>query len=157
MKELTSEMKAKYFAAHFHQIVFRNKHWLPEEPNESVSTYILNTPTELSEGYLSLRPLEAISDEDAIEVARLNRMSDPSIFRNEKVVEVSMKGESISFWIQDNEFDYRGKVGEETIFYDMNSGTADYLRSRGYALSFGTLSVDQLIQAGWLQLTPNNG
>lgn len=71
---------------------------------------------------LQLKPLSAISDEDAFKLGYPD--SDDFI---------------ASWSVSDN-------ISDFTI------GEADYLRSRGYALPWMGLSVDEMVEAGWIKL-----
>jgi len=84
----------------------------------------------LSTSHLLLTPLSQITDDDAIEVALLNH-NDP----NDERVNMVQFGRAIAS--RNTEFRH---------------GTADYLRSRGYALPYMSLSVEQQIEYGWIKL-----
>lgn len=73
--------------------------------------------------FLTLKPLSAISDEDV---------------------------EIIDLGLEDyNEDGWWNKHGD---FYWWASTDVDYLRSKGYALPWMGLSVEEMIQAGWIKL-----
>lgn len=65
---MNNNIKAQFFAQYFQQVVFRNKHWAKEEPNESISPYILNSNTELSEGFLELRTVAQLNQDELLQV-----------------------------------------------------------------------------------------
>lgn len=141
----TIENKAKFFALYWGQEILyvdsynKIKHidsfWLDELINES---------------HLLLTPLSQISDEDAIEVAKILGNAE-----NGSSIEWDCGGESFDFI-----GDYCGTVyydGE--IDYNENEQVSllilqayDYLRSKGYALPYMGLSVDKLIEYGWVKL-----
>lgn len=79
---------------------------------------------------LLLKPLSSISDEDAINAIMIS--------------------------LDDISANYKGSKEEAVEFYqnpfDLNYTEVDYLRSRGYALPWMGLSVEELVQAGWIRL-----
>lgn len=81
-------------------------------------------PSSTKSKYIELRPLSAITDEDAIEVG------------------LSGKQHFKQFYAA------YGEVRALSILYN----EIDFLRSRGYALPWMNLSVDELIAAGWVKL-----
>lgn len=97
----------------------------PHEPEylEKVSDYSIAWVS-----YLELKPLSSISDEDAS----------------------SLRG-----FINKGDFlFYLRKCKNQYNFIDSNLslGDLDYLRSKGYALPFHNLSVEDLIRYGWIKL-----
>ena len=76
---------------------------------------------------VELKSLSDISDEDAIEVAKL---------LNWKANDFDIK------WIKNKDFEW------QTI----KLSVTDFLRSRGYALPYMGLSVEKLIEYGWVIL-----
>jgi hypothetical protein len=127
--ENTLENKAKFFAQYWGQYVSgiigagRTKR-LGEE-----------IPLNLS-AYLQLTALSLITDEDAIEVAKIRSYSD--LFTGKEIVKYIDNGNyevTIKFW------------PSEII------AITDFLRSKGYALPWMDLSVKGLIAYGWIKLT----
>lgn len=103
MTKLTNELKAKFFALYYDQVVYMEGGMpQPGFVNGSRIGFILNGNG--IDAHLLLKPLSAITDEDAIKVAKIEGY------------------------------------------------TYDYLRSRGYALPFMGISVEQQIEAGWIKL-----
>lgn len=90
--------------------------------------------------FLELTPLSAITDEDAIEVAKI----EGSLFNND-ASNIS-RGRNIVDWI----------FKEDTLSFlgSMSIEIADFLRYKGYAIPFRNYSVEQLIEMGWLKLKP---
>jgi hypothetical protein len=74
--------------------------------------------------YLKLKPLSQITDEDAIEVECYGAGVDEYGYSFSRVGHTSWKGHE-----------------------------QDYLRSKGYALPWMGLTVDELVKAGWVTLT----
>ena len=135
------ENKARFFAQYWSQKIIcfpYNKNPIRyDNPNKLLAgTFERNA-------YLQLKPLSQISDEDAIEVSKifgLGHLSGAikelilSIFRtsiNDSGTTSSTNG--IKNWIQ--------------VF--------DYLRSKGYALPYMDLSVEDLIEYDWIKLKEN--
>ena len=73
---------------------------------------------------VKLKPLSSISDEDA---------------------------EFID--LQSEDYNEDGWFDGEGIFYYWASFDVDYLRSKGYALPWMGLSVEEMVQADWIKLT----
>jgi len=154
--ENTPEEKAKFFAQYFMQPVFRNKHWVESEPNETVSAYILNTKMELSEGYLLLTSLKNISDEDAIEVAQLitrfkwNLDFGTKVIKEDNQVRVYydtvVHGFKHTTTIYDDFFG-RNYLGDP--IQPLSGEVYDFLRSKSYLLPYKDLSTEDLIAYGW--------
>lgn len=135
------ENKARFFAQYWCQKIICFPH------NKNPIRY--DNPNKLLAGtfernaYLQLKPLSQISDEDAIEVSKIFGLCHLSgaikelilsIFRtsiNDSGTTSSTNG--IKNWIQ--------------VF--------DYLRSKGYALHYMDLSVEDLIEYGWIKLKEN--
>jgi len=75
--------------------------------------------------FLELTPLSQITDEDAIEVAKIWGSIEPSVNVGKKV------------------------INRVTI---MMVRVADYLRSKGYAVDYLDCKVEQQIEYGWVKL-----
>lgn len=113
--------------------------------------------------FLELTPLSQISDEDAIEVAK--RMSYYSeyfvITRNENEIHI-VCDDSIKVIIGIVKFGLIGKIIEDefdsmfkksVVYYeDEIVSCIDYLRSKGYALPWMDISIETLIEWGWVKL-----
>jgi hypothetical protein len=72
--------------------------------------------------WLELKPLSSISDEDA------------------EFIDLQSEDYNEDGWFDDGEF------------YWWASIDVDYLRSKGYALPFMELSVEEMVEAGWIKL-----
>ena len=172
----TLENKAKFFAQYWGQeVLFHNN----LNQNLIIHGYnLFNLP--LEEYFLELKPLSSISDDDAIEVAKLAHQindgweiekRDPkTIFlkRNGNVNDVF--GLRIGlFYSADMTAWHRfmpTKRREKTEQYPVNLciynltdtkplpyiAIVDYLRSKGYALDWNGISVKEQIELGWIKL-----
>lgn len=74
--------------------------------------------------YLLLKPLSSISDEDA------------------EIIDLESEDYNENGW-----WDKHGN------FYWWSYADVDYLRSKGYALPWMGLSVEEMVEAGWIKLT----
>jgi len=120
--EITNENKAKFFALYWMQDVLMCKHY--NKPITLIGNHIDYLYCgDYSEYYLQLKPLSSISDEDA---------------------------EFID--LQSEDFNEDGWFDGEEMFYYWASIDVDYIRSKGYALPWMGLSVEELVEAGWIKL-----
>ena len=131
--ENTLENKAKFFTQYWGQdvlcrVIFgKNK-------NEII---MHNTPCsnlklgEIIDSYLELKPLSRISDEDAIEISK----------------EYPAFGSDIRNSVKE--------LFQEFDDLELSIKTGDYLRSKGYALPWMDLSVEDLVEYGWVKLKEN--
>ena len=99
---------------------------------------IINNPDEF---FSELKPLSAISDEDAIE----------------QVLFAKKIGENISVRIYENDdrlgLIELGKWRSIECLENLPYQEIDFLRSKGYAVNWIDLTVDQQIEYGWIKLT----
>lgn len=113
---LTNELKAKFFALYWGQDVMVKS---------------------MSFAYLLLKPLSAITDEDAIEVAIIAGNSsytdDRRAYNGRLLLQEFLRRQCNVY-------------GEDWL------KLFDYLRSRGYALPYMGISVEQQVEAGWIKL-----
>jgi hypothetical protein len=124
--EITNENKAKFFALYWMQDVLMCKHY--NKPITLIGNHIDYLYCgDYSEYYLQLKPLSSISDEDkeAVGLESYNQFDE--------------KG-----WYERSTFD--------ELFYYWSFEDADYLRLKGYALPWMGLSVEELVEAGWIKL-----
>lgn len=127
--EINNENKAKFFALYWSQEVAEN----PLGPllvNGRCLDYVM---TDSMECVLNLKPLSQISDEDAIEVGMMNGCKE----ENSREFTVSFGKATVNQWMHK---------------FPLNSFTSDYLRSKGYALPWIGLSVEEMVQSGWIKL-----
>lgn len=160
--EITRENKTKFFAQYWGQNIF---HWkYPEHAaNENVITNIDEGALKYAKcGSILLKPLSSISDEDAIEVAKI---ACPELFHTRKsghyvdrsqIDWVSVK-HCNNYKSVDIDIDGYVLVCNESdgSLYERNSNMAhaiDYLRSKGYTLPWMGLTVEEMVEAGWIKL-----
>lgn len=178
----TPENKAKFFALYLNQRVF----WHEEYGKEVAILDSIKIETRygyLVEGYkLLLTPLSQITDEDAIEIAKI---LNPELYPDPKFKiskGYSERGHNISenvlcievknlipfpieryyLWsliqidLEENEVITGSFENDGDLLVDDHSENIlhvyDYLRSRGYALPWFGLSVEELVNRGWVKL-----
>jgi len=126
------ENKGRFFAQYWRLPVGRKK--LYENLNYVINGYIIETLD-----FIELKPLSSITDEDAIEVAKIRWSSLGNNHPYKKSAEEGKKVvDTIGYCSADN--------------YTMLK-MFDYLRSKSYALPYMGLSIEQQIEYGWLKLT----
>lgn len=110
-----------------------------------MNAYFLETP---KDRWLELTPLSKITDEEAIEVARICSKYLPTGNLGGFRIEVykSIHNRTVVSWGSS----HKDKFLVESAV-NITSG-ADFLRSRGYAIPFEGKSVDELIEMGVLKL-----
>lgn len=157
--------KAAYFAQYWKQPVqrYNNDHYIKE-----VNGFIDDTL--LKGDYLLLTPLSAITDEDAIEVAKMYHPGNDrcTILRKQDFIfTIDVDSSSSVEFSLEIELDfsrtfqhsYLSKIHGRTYGGEFPDRSflciSDFLRSKGYALPWRQYSVEQLIEMGWLQLTNN--
>lgn len=136
----TPENKAKFFAQYWgQQIVDVCDYTYDNSPIFETPEYVIHSDE--TYGCLLLRPLPAIADEEAIEVAKIFDLSEEQI-----------KDTDLAEWIE-------ALFDEPAGYYiDGYTGTqmlqcADYLRSKSFAIPYMDLSVEDLIVYNWITLT----
>lgn len=143
--ENTLENKAKFFGQYF------GVHCLRHSDLQNISALPVMTPWNpgLHDEYLELTPLSQISDEDFIEIYKIKYPSNRTIgveklsmkeHKHEKYFDFQLKWENGGIW----------STGPISAFVNINS--VDTLRSKGYALPYLDLSVEDLIDYGWVRL-----
>ena len=129
----TLENKTKFFAQYWGQdvlcrVIFgKNKNEIIMH-NTSCSNLKLG---EIIDSYLELKPLSHISDEDAIEISK----------------EYPAFGSNIRNSVKE--------LFQEFDDLELSIKTGDYFRSKGYALPYMDLSVEDLVEYGWVKLKEN--
>lgn len=121
MTKNTPQNKAAFFAQYVNQPVY---------VMDGSNVVRLLRPTRVIAGpgdYLSLKSLSEISDEDAIEVARMFYMKP--------------NGKYSPDWCRKN----MNHLSELRI-------TADYLRSKSYLLPFRDITVEEILSFGWARI-----
>lgn len=150
--EINNENKAKFFALYWGQEIFRYRNVdkiSPQAINIHVDHYTLNPTVVFEFGYIVLKHLSSISDEDAIEVAKINTSIDwnnglePSVWINSFGYKVVSNGTGL---IQ--------RYGQTLICEPyLSLHQFQLLISKGYALPWMGLSVEEMVEAGWIKLT----
>lgn len=151
--ELTQENKAKFFAMYYDQCVLLQASFV--KGIDLVAITCDNELTRFGEtAYLELKNLSQISDDDAIEVGRMTGCWSRR--------ELNECGDEIKDLLKDYGVLFCSGVGKEWglrmscpfagNLQDIIDAT-DFLRSRGYALPWMGLSIDELGEAGWIRLT----
>lgn len=139
----TLENKAKFFAQYLGQKVL-----LSEEGD--LMTVGLHSSTwryDIKNYKLQLKPFSQITDEDAIEAAKIMDWF-PLNERGGKVINPELIEEFKNTWyhILDWETSLKGQLD-----------VTDFIRSRGYALPYMGIPIEQQIEYGWVKLVePNN-
>lgn len=156
----SNEEKARFFAQYWKQRVLCS---VLHGGIVKVESYFLHKDNLQNGDHLILKPLSSISDEDAIEVARMSVDTERNITgikRTENSVSVKMTDTinvhqryNVKLWMSGN-IEVRAKSGENWVYnHNWNQiSIFDYLRSKGYALPFNGHTVEEMIEWGWLKL-----
>lgn len=135
--ENTLKNKAKFFAQHYGQTFHT-----PNSEGQISFMLFQYWGTHGNKSYIPLKSLSSITDEDAVEVAKIwNWQLDDNklgIGRRHGLVQII-----------NSESPY-GSSG--TPFFERQIKAIDYLRSKGYALPWNGISVEQQIEWGWIKL-----
>jgi hypothetical protein len=130
--KLTNELKAQFFALYWNQrVMSRLYNGKSRLNNVKVDALSLSDEKNNTGDYIELKPLSTISDEDAIEIGKL--AGDDS---------------------EDYEKEY-GKGYYKMYLLDFamyQSKFTDILRSKGFAIDWRGISVEEMIKAGWIKL-----
>lgn len=128
----TPENKAKFFALYWGQRLM----CIPRK-RDTVKVEVSYLNESKLDEYLELRPLHSITDDEAIEVAKL-------LWKNWDLTNPKPVIKLITEYLS-------GEI-EATRLFNVIS-VADYLRSNAFALPFHDLSVQDLQDYGWVKLT----
>lgn len=169
--EINNENKAKFFVQYWGQDVLTVGNALCENLPENWIESSLNHTQ-----YLQLKPLSEISDEDAIEVARIAHQMPNSQFKvkrmSNSLIHVTHFQANIGLekHISINKYGcinanwhFHKREGEEAKSFKVNIGEiqssskkpvpfiaiVDFLRDRGYLVPWMGMSCEELIEAGW--------
>lgn len=163
----TPELKAKFFAQYWGQhCVCNDEHEYAWRANITLDAAISIYSGDLSEWYAKLKPLSAITDEDAIEVAKILHPG------NDQITILSRHGVRILINIDSShsteyglheilDFSQLDKLQTQSFIDTEYWKTScdrnklfvfDFLRSCGYALPFMGISVEQMVEWGWIKL-----
>ena len=142
----TLENKARFFAQYFGQhVLYFSSDFLRKIDN-------LTLDSVENDDYLELKPLSQISDEDVIQgityLYNITREALGEILEIEHYdtfSSITTIGIGCNFKTSRSIHHWRGtkKIG---------SVEADYFRSKGYALPYMDLSVEDLVEYGWVKL-----
>jgi len=133
--ENTLENKKKLFAQYWGQRVFNNGLM----GDNTVWDFTGSNHDDVDGGdFTILKTLSSITDEDAIQIARI-------------ITRKKLQSD-IQFWINDvkKELETTAPIGVWRI------EVFQYLQSKGYALPFMGLSVDKMVEYGWIKLKTNS-
>ena len=139
------ENKSKFFSQYWGQQCF-------VEPSfNDYTTALMGVDLDsLSDGYLFLTPLSKITDEDAIEVANV-------VFNGLQPSYAKIIGLEIMFYhfkgTKQSGIQINDKIEIDTMTTHNMIVVYQYLQSKGYALPFHDLSVDDLVGYGWVVLS----
>jgi len=98
--------------------------------------------------FLELTPLSDITDEDAIEVYCSNLIGFPKHQAN--LIKKDFSNGILSVQISHKNYNHLVEIFLDANYFDLRR--ADYLRSKGYALPYMDLSIDDLIDYGWIKI-----
>lgn len=136
--ENTIQNRTKFFAQYWGQIICCVR--IEDAPDvKDIIVDLSDWKVRYKHSYLELKPLSSISDEDAIDF--LHKLEDKE-FCDRKT-----KREKIEW----------GKAFIESFITHRLSPqcyiiSADFLRSKGYALPWNGITVEQQIEFGWIKL-----
>lgn len=173
--ENTLTNKARFFAQYWWQKLF-----VINGNNED--TYNNWRTEDLDKGYMLLTPLSDITDEDAIKCAQLahDRKSDFKVDRRNDIIHVTYFNESIKaeyhvcinfrYATINCNLHFKKDGNDEAESFKVNIGEVqmsayrvvgyiqivDFLRSKSYAIPYMGLSVEKLIEYGWVKLKTSN-
>lgn len=127
--EITQEIREKIKALYYGQNVLRYK--------PTYGSYKIRECKPPFTGHLYLKALSDITDEDAIEVFKIQE------YRDRKFKDISFDDDkgTLCVCIETDEDEYG-------VFEAVYSNGVDYLRSKGYALPAHGFTVQELIDAG---------
>lgn len=134
--ENTLENKAKFFAQYWGQKVVS---WSNIIEIKLKSNILIN---ELEESdALELTPLSDITDEDAIKVAKIENNYENALIRGKVIIQTFLEYSDCSHSMKNS---------------DQLLELIDFLRSKSYALPWMGLTVEKLIEYGWVKLKKIN-
>lgn len=125
--EINNDNKVRFFAQYWGQNVFVNP-ILSDKPVSNTWVFDdLNTEG-FNDEYLELKSLSEITNEDAVELASVSGY--PAIDKTGKYLARHISNRST----------------------EVRVIACDFLRSKGYAVTWMGLSVEELVAAGWIKL-----
>lgn len=148
--ENTIKNKKRFFAQYETQEIAKS--------SKSAIPHIVSAYFAMGHHYLELKPLSTITDEDAKEISPMKTMvlddENKYIITSVSYFE-RIQSLTVYFKYKDNETpDDDEGFGHSsfTIFPFQSQYIVDYLRSKGYALPWMGLSVEKLVEYGWIKL-----
>lgn len=131
--EINLENKAKFFAQYWGQPVCTD----PEMEQIPVNGKILIHDL-LMDAYLGLKPISSIADKDLIDCYHMHSALIGYDYTMDFLDTLTIAKK----WMRHEKYETVIKYRE----------LADFLRSRGYALPWMGLSVEEMIEVGWIKL-----
>ena len=142
--ENTIENKKKLFAQYFGQRVWRYFHTNGEQNLLYVDGLTMENKSHFGfTGVLELKPLAAITEEDAIEVAKMVKSWDDELDM--------LPVHDVYEWMNEILSNNSVTVADYVTGFQA-SQLSDYLRSKGYALPWNGISIEQQIEWGWIKI-----
>ncbi len=164
--ENTIENKAKFFAQYWGQEVlsdFTDKGKRCLYPIVVSNFYNIEKP----DVYLELKPLSQITYEDAIEVSKVSGQDIFTVIEKHNNIDILVRPSKK--WRKNNTWEANqtikinsenctvyydnGESWDDNYNYDLGLQAYDFLRSKSYALPYMDLSVENMIEYGWVKLT----
>lgn len=162
--EINNENKVKFFALYWGQKVFQ-KPILSEKPVSNIWVFEFEDPEDIEEEILWLKPLSQISDEDMKSLAEIEGYGQEGslfgkVIREANIIylliiedEEDYPNGRFNLFLNSGFLEYDNMKGyEDNRTCGVTSSSYDYLRSKGYALPWMGLSVEEMIKAGWIKL-----
>lgn len=154
--------KAILFAQYFNQTVWKDER---DDTPRCVGYEMVNILTIHDHEYLLLTPLSMIIDEDFIGICKIvcrrhNKHYEEKHIsynvvneRNAEVLINNWPRINIQITIDGIDFQYRDTRGEyKSCYLPSQWHVTDFLRSRGYALPYMGISVEEQVSRGWIKL-----
>ena len=140
--EDTSENKARFFAQYWGQKIVAVR--IDDGKDRKGYEVGNNWYCQLEDAYLELKPLSQIIDEDAIEVIGGVECN------------LRMNDEDSGFFGMSPSEIFVASLYSKSESYHITPRKLDYLRSKGYALPWLGVLVEQQIEWGWIKLKREN-
>lgn len=141
--ENNTEEKERFFAQYYGQEVA----FIPDyDQGETLIKAKVNKVEEIA--YLELKSLSSITDEHAIEVYCRNLLGFPK--EKAYATYVGYKNNILSIGIECINYPHLKREFWDINYLDVFR--ADYLRSKGYAIPYLGISVEELISRGWAKI-----
>ena len=145
----TLENKAKFFAQYFSQhVLYFSSDFLRKIDN-------LTLDSVENDDFLELKPLSQISDEDVVEgITYLYNITREELGEILEIKHYYTFSSITTIGIGRNFKTFRS-IHHWSGTKKIGSVEADYFRSKGYALHYMDLSVEDLVEYGWIKLKEN--